>query len=276
MIQVSRDADQVLGTGCRMAGIRQGPCCSVETIGPENARPSRRRQVRGNSRNVTSCRGAQISGGCSPCRSAAHGEQHRRGPDAPRDRSLRSKDDSLRMEAGWTTTFGDSRRQVSGPQMGSDDDDWPGWRRPQIQCDASEDNFGERLTMINGKPIAVATYSHVLMRLGSVSRKAPVNTTKNDNMQNRLYHRQFWRGPRPLIDSPAWCVREPVVTRLSCRGKASGRRVTDLIEDFKNPTNGFHNHQVATKSEPNCHSENSGMLPKFAGMIRGRRSEATF
>ncbi len=200
MIPLSRDADQVLGKGRRMARIQQDPCCSVETIGPENARPCRGLQVRGNSRNVTSCRGAQVSGGCSPCRDAQPSE-HRRGSDSLRDRSLRSKDDSLRMEAGWTTTFGDSRRQVSAPQMGCGDDDLPGWRRPLIQFDPSEDTPEERLTMINGKPIAVATHSHVLMRLGSVSRKDSVNTTKNDNMQNQLHHRQFWRGSRPLIDS---------------------------------------------------------------------------
>ncbi len=275
MIQVSRDADQVLGTGCRMAGIRQDPCCSVETIGPENARPGRRLQVCGNPKNVTSSRFAQVSGGCSPCRDAQPSE-HSRGSDAPRDRSLRSKDDSFRVEASWTTTFGDSRRQDSGPQRDSGDDDSPGWRRPLIQCDPSEDTPEERLTMINGQAIAVAPHSRALMRSGSVSRKVSVSTTKNDNMQNQLHHLQFWRGPRPLIDPPEWCVGEPVVTRLPCREKASGRRVICLIEDFKNPTNGFHDHQVATTSEPNCHSENSGILAKFAGMISDRSSEAPF
>ena len=199
MIPVSRDADQVLDKGCRMAGHRQYPCGSTETMSLTNARPGRGLQVDGNPGDVTSSRGTQDSGVCLPCSDAPRGES-RRGPDARPDGSLRSKDDRLVAEAGRPTTCGNSRRQDSGPQVGSDDGNWRGGRRPRSQFDPSKSKLENRLTAINGRPTTAATHSYALMRSGSGSRKASVNTTKNDNMQNQRHHRQLWQSPaRALI-----------------------------------------------------------------------------
>ena len=194
MIPVSRDADQVLDKRRHMAGHRQDPCDSTETMSLTNARPDRGLQVHGNARKVTSSRGAQDSGACLPCSDAPHGKR-RQGSDTPPTRSLRSKDDRLAAEAGGPTTCGISRRQDSGPQVGSGDGNWRGGRRPLNRLDLPEGTSNEKLTTISGVPTAAATHGYALMRSGSVSRKASVNTTKNDNMQNQLHHRQLRQSP---------------------------------------------------------------------------------
>ena len=209
MSQLSRDAGQVAGLGATMAnmagmaGVRQYPCCSVEAIEPESARPGRGLQVHDHPRNVTFSGGAPVSGSCSPRRGPPPRER-RRESDAPRNGAHRSKDDSSRMEAGWTTTFGDSRRQDSGPAMGSGDGDLPVCGRSLIQLDLLQDKSWEILMTSSELPVAVATDRGLLMRLGSVSRKVSVNTTRNDKMQNRLDHHQFRRGPCRFLGPPIW------------------------------------------------------------------------
>ena len=191
-----------------MAGVRQHPCFSVEAIEPESARPGRGLQVHDHPKNVTSRCGARVSGGCSP-RLVAPPREHSRESDAPRNGAHRSKDDSSRMEAGWTTTFGDSRRQDSGPAMGSGDGTLPVCGQSPIQLDLLQGTSEEILMTSSEVPVAVATDRRALMRLGSMSRKVSVITTKNDKMQNRLDHHQFRRGPLPpqLVPVPEGIFR---------------------------------------------------------------------
>ncbi len=110
------------------------------------------------------------------------------------DQRLRTKDDSSAMEAGGTRTFGDMGRQDFGLKMGVADGALHGWRWWPVRSDPLEVELMGRLRMIRGQRVAGLTDVRMLMKSVGPGGKVAVDTTKNDNMQNRLHHRQFLAG----------------------------------------------------------------------------------
>ncbi len=184
MIQISSDANHILRLRMRRPTccLRDG-CCSVGALEAERVRPCRALEDIGDQDSIV------------PGRDAMDGTPNGGwGQVDPRDRSWGSKDDSFPREASGATTYGDSGRQDLGVGRSPDEGVLRGghWSaRPGMQ---TEIECGERFTLINRWMAAGSTNLRSPMRCGSRGRNVAVNTTKNDNMQNQLDHRDFLAG----------------------------------------------------------------------------------
>ncbi len=113
-----------------------------------------------------------------------------------------SKDDSLAKVAGAATTFADSGRQDFDLRINGGWSVLPGWGLPAFYGHLSEEASVNSVMTRVGQLVSGATHVRQLMGSGLKGRKASVNTTKNDNIENRLYRLQFSRKHGgPLADS---------------------------------------------------------------------------
>ena len=168
-----------------------------ERIAPRQKRPSLHRASRTGRIRVQS--GLQ-----GDCRSVA---------------SLRSKDDNLPAGRDGRTTFGDNRRQEFEGQGGGCSGAWQDRQWPVSIDYPPEDKCWKELAVITSRPAARITHGRMLMRSGVSAGKSPVQTTKNDNSQNRLYSRGFRPGhPRARINTLAERRRDLIITSAPCRG----------------------------------------------------------
>ncbi len=118
------------------------------------------------------------------------------------DSPPQSKDDNLAQVAAAATTFADSGRQDFGLQINGDWSVLPSWGLPAFYGQLSEEASVNSVMMRVGQVAGRATHVRQLMGSGLMGRKASVNTTKNDNIENCLYRLQFSRKHcGPLADS---------------------------------------------------------------------------
>lgn len=108
--------------------------------------------------------------------------------------SQRSIGDNLSTQTVRKETFGDSRRQVSSPQIRADCGVFLGRRTPRPVGSLLEMSFLKRLADIGERIVAIVTHVCVLMCSGLGRGKASVETTKNDTSQNLQYIRRIRRG----------------------------------------------------------------------------------
>ncbi len=209
MFQVSRDADQAI-RGLRVnhsAGQLQDDCCSLGMLPPAGGRPCRGLQDR-----QTRARGLtdRVS------REAQRGRRDE--PVSPSNKSSQwSLGDSLATGANSQATFGDTRRQLLGLQVGAGGSALPGRRWSALRCDLLESKRTERFMATGGQSAAIETRVRARVESRSATRKPSETTTNNDNMKNQQDIQIFWTGPSGwLIDSPAECRRDSVVARTFC------------------------------------------------------------
>ena len=194
MIQVSRDANHIFRFRMRRSvGCMRVGCCSVGALETEHARPGRGFEDFDDKNSIVSDRHAMKG---TPNDSWDLGN--------PRDRSLGSKDDSFPREACRATTFGESGRQNLGVGRGLDDGILRGTPSSAFPGIPTETEPDERVTMIHGGTAGGPSHPRSPMRCGSRGRKVAVNTTKNDNMQNQLDHRNFWGRDSHGVAEVAW------------------------------------------------------------------------
>lgn len=247
MIQGSRDTNRVVGSGrCRtdVRGLRHH---SVETIGPET-----RLQDRATRTNFTSNHSNQHSGHWPLHHSAAGGE-HRLACVADLIGSSRYKDDNSTAEATRLTTIGDSGRQNLGPQSGDGERAVQAWSRSSSQRDGLEDTSIERLPTNSEQQAPTSTHARVLMRSREMLRKVSVDTTKNDNLRNRLHHRKFCRiHGAARLNPRGRSAPELLVTGGACRDTMNGLSFRSSVEDLKVPGGGCAGDSGTTVVESNC------------------------
>ncbi len=130
MLQDLRDADQAVRRlkGCRSIGGLQDGCRLLGMVRPVDARHCRGLQDRGTPNRRSS--------GCGP-------RQDHRGPRAglaslSNKSSQRSLGDSLAIGAARKATFGDTRRQLLGLQVGTGSCVVPERQWPSLRCDLPE------------------------------------------------------------------------------------------------------------------------------------------
>ena len=125
----------------------------------------------------------------------------------------RSKGDNRPTEAHQAATLGDIERHYFGLQMGPGSGLLLVLRRSARERHQPEETPMKTLMAITSHATTCFTHFDVPIGCGSQRINSSIGTTKNDNMQNRLHRRHFWRGSsRSLMDS--WFRCEPSVLRM--------------------------------------------------------------
>lgn len=166
-------------TGCEFRG--------VEACRTAGFFESARSDVTGAHGCLRVCGGMQV---CNTrgCYGQAEGvERDGRGLAINQDSPPRSKDDSLAKVRGAATTFADVGRQDLGLQISGCWSVFPGRGLPAFYGHLSEE-YSTNSFMTRAVQLASGgTHVRQLMESGLKGRKASVDTTKNDNIEKRLY-----------------------------------------------------------------------------------------